>query len=177
MNDQNCACGASEPARSVEPDARVEITSQPGWLAPLRAFVTALAARAGFDEVAQFQLALAIDEAVANVINHGYDRRPDGRIWISVWSESEPRAALRFVLEDSGRQVDPCAIRSRHLDDVRPGGLGVHIIKEVMDECRWEQRPVGGMRLTLVKFLPPQSPSHAEHGTRSTHTDPFDRHP
>jgi anti-sigma regulatory factor (Ser/Thr protein kinase) len=47
--------------------------------------------------------------------------------------------------------VDPATIRSRDLDDIRPGGLGVHIIHEVMDEVRYERRDSRGMRLTMVK--------------------------
>jgi hypothetical protein len=49
--------------------------------------------------------------------------------------------------------VDPTTIKSRDLDEIRPGGLGVHIITEVMDEVRWEKRTDGpiGMRLTMMK--------------------------
>jgi hypothetical protein len=62
-------------------------------------------------------------------------------------------AGLRIVIEDCGRQADPDAIKGRDLDDIRPGGLGVHIIREVMDQAVYEKRPAGGMRLTLVKWL------------------------
>ncbi|MFO0875592.1 MAG: ATP-binding protein [Phycisphaerales bacterium] len=79
----------------------MEIPSQPLFLAPLRAFVTCLAERAGFDEVTQFQIALAIDEAMANIINHGYGRNPDGRIWLHVSRLAEGRPGLRFVIETS----------------------------------------------------------------------------
>lgn len=152
MTDPRDATRPPDPAR-VDVEARIEIPSQPSFLAPLRAFVTCLAERVGFDEIAQFQIALAVDEAVANIINHGYGRRPDGRIWLHVARIENARPGLRFVLDDDGRQVDPDSIRSRSLDEVRPGGLGVHIIREVMDECRWERRSAGGMRVTLVKFL------------------------
>jgi hypothetical protein len=40
------------------------------------------------------------------------------------------------------------------LDDIRPGGLGVYIIREIMDEVRYEKREGGGMRLTLTKRKP-----------------------
>jgi len=133
----------------------IEISSSADLLAPVRAFVTTLASRWGFDENAQFQMALAVDEAVANVINHGYRRRPDGRIWLQISRVSAPREGVIFVIDDEGEQVDPCQIRSRDLDDIRPGGLGVHIIREVMDGCVWERRPQGGMRLTLTKFQAP----------------------
>jgi anti-sigma regulatory factor (Ser/Thr protein kinase) len=135
------------------PEAQIELPSQPVFLAPLRAFITAIAERCGFDEATQFQIALAIDEAVANVINHGYGRRPDGRVCLKLWRIAGERRGLQVVIEDEGRQVDPSVIRSRNLDEVRPGGLGVHIIQEVMDHSRWERRSEGGMRLILVKFL------------------------
>lgn len=154
MSDQRDATRPSDPSRA-EDEARIEIPSQPSFLAPVRAFVTCMAERVGFDEIAQFQIALAVDEAVANIINHGYGRRPDGRIWLHVSRLTEGRCGLRFVLDDDGRQVDPDLIRSRPLDEVRPGGLGVHIIREVMDDCRWERRSGGGMRVTLVKFISP----------------------
>ena len=74
-------------------------------------------------------------------------------------AESIPRPRMR------GRalQVDPSTIRSQNLDDIRPGGLGVYIIREIMDEVRYEQRDGGGMRLSMVKQLPAttDSPGHA----------------
>lgn len=155
MSDAQRSAAPTEVAVPAEPEARLDIPSQPAFLAPLRAFITTIAERCGFDEVAQFQVALAIDEAVANVINHGYGRRPDGRVCVKLWRITHGREGLQVVIEDEGRQVDPDQIRSRNLDDVRPGGLGVHIIREVMDHCRWERRSEGGMRLVLVKFVAP----------------------
>ena len=89
-----------------------------------------------------------------NIIPSGYDRRKDAPIWISLWpvaSSNGIPSGLRIVLEDEAKQVDPSMIKSRDLDEVRPGGLGVHIIQQVMDEAKYEKREHGGMRLTLVK--------------------------
>ena len=58
------------------------------------------------------------------------------------------------MIEDEARQVSPEQMRGRELEDIKPGGLGVHIIKEIMDEVTYEQRPNQGMRLTLVKHTP-----------------------
>ena len=137
--------GVAAPAR--DPDLRLEMWSQPRLLSAARGMVDHLARRVGFDEVTSGQISLAIDEALCNVINHGYERRPDGRIVLSIWAEAD----LLVVIEDRAREVDPDTIRGRDLDDIRPGGLGVHIIREVMDLVRYEQRPGGGMRLTLSK--------------------------
>ena len=134
------------------PPLRFEMLSQPRYLSAVRAMLMSLTQRFGFDEHDGNQISLAVDEALCNVINHGYSRRDDGRIWVSVWPIRDP-AGLKFVIEDIGRQVNVDEIKPRNLDDIRPGGLGVHIIREVMDEVVYEQRSEGGMRLTLVKHI------------------------
>jgi anti-sigma regulatory factor (Ser/Thr protein kinase) len=58
---------------------------------------------------------------------------------------------IRIVIEDEAKHIDPDHIKGRDLDEIRPGGLGVHIIREIMDEVVYEQRRPIGMRLTLVK--------------------------
>ncbi len=137
-----------------EPCISIRLFSDPKLLAPIRAFVDGLSKCVGFSEKSRGLLSLAVDEALANVIRHGYGERSDGLIWLNIWRLQEP-AGLRIVLEDLGRSVDPALIKGRDLADVRPGGLGVHIIKETMTESTWESRPGGGMRLTLVKLLAP----------------------
>ncbi len=131
----------------------MDLASQARYLAPARAMLASMAQRLGFPEPLCGQISLAIDEAISNVIKHGYDRRPDGRIWISAWHLRHPRPGIRIIIEDLARQVEPDRIRSRDLDDIRPGGLGVHIIREIMDEAQYEKRAEGGMRLTLVKYI------------------------
>jgi anti-sigma regulatory factor (Ser/Thr protein kinase) len=138
------------------PHLRLELFSQPRYLSGARDMISAVAKRLGFDDTACGQLALAVDEALCNVIRHGYGRRPDGRIWISIWplSESEGKpGGIRIVIDDLAAQVDPETIRGRDLDDIRPGGLGVYIIRQVMDAVRYERRDEGGMRLHMVKVL------------------------
>lgn len=143
---------------------RLELLSNPLYLSGVREFVAGVAKRLGFTEVNCSQLALAVDEAMANVIRHGYDARVDGKIWIEVSHQGDSKSGLemKIVIEDEAKQVDPCTIRSRDLEDIRPGGLGVHIIKEVMDEARYEKRECNcGMRLTLVKRQAPAPPISA----------------
>lgn len=136
------------------PHLRIEMVSQPRYLAGARAMIASVAQRLGFDECECGQIALALDEALCNVINHGYGRNPGGRIWISVWPlEDDERGGVRIRIEDEGRQVDPAEIRSRSLDEIRPGGLGVFIMKEIMDRVEYERRPSAGMSLLLEKRL------------------------
>src|SRR5262249_16760140 len=116
--------------------------------------VSNIAQRLGFAESLCGQISLAVDEALCNIINHGYDRQPDGRIWLNIWAMDGEPAGLKIIIEDRARQVDPAAIRSRDLDEIRPGGLGVYIIREIMDHVTYEKRDGGGMRLTMHKRLP-----------------------
>ncbi len=138
-----------------EPCLSIRLLSDPKLLAPIRSLIDGLSKCVGFSEKSRGLLSLAVDEALANVIRHGYCERTDGLIWLNIWRLHDP-SGLRIVLEDLGRSVDPALIKGRDLSDIRPGGLGVHIIKETMTESKWETRPGGGMRLTLVKLLAPE---------------------
>ncbi len=154
------------------PQIRLELMSNPLYLSGAREMVAAVSRRLGFSDEACGQIALAVDEALCNVIRHGYNRATDRPIWISLSPEMEPvggaggggdatanpvashagpARALRIVIEDEAHQVDPAQIKSRDLEEVRPGGLGVHIIRAVMDEVKYERRQGSGMRLTMVK--------------------------
>jgi anti-sigma regulatory factor (Ser/Thr protein kinase) len=67
-----------------EPQLRLEMASQARFLAAARAMIANVAQRLGFSEIQCGQISLAVDEALCNIINHGYGKKPDGRIWINV---------------------------------------------------------------------------------------------
>lgn len=121
----------------------------------MRGAVEQLASSEGFDATETHGLVLAIDEALANVIKHGYNGQADQPITVtlSVVQSDTGRRGLAIEVRDQGRQVDPTSICGRDLDDVRPGGLGVHIIKAVMDEAAYSCPSEGGMCLRMVKFV------------------------
>lgn len=152
---------------SGEPDLRLDLVSDPRMLAPVRGLVDALSHRIGFCDINSAHISLAVDEVLANVIRHGYERRPDGRIFLRIWCLEITRPGVTIVIEDHGKQVDPECFRGRDLEDIRPGGLGVHIVREVMDGCRFERREGPGMRAVLVKWLPATA-DRVDDGTPST---------
>jgi len=137
-------------------DVNIEMVSQARYLCVARSAVAAAVEKYGFDHDAVGQVMLAVDEAVTNVIRHGYDSAEDQPVWVRV-APRGPGGSPGFtiVVEDRGKQVDPAEIRGRDLEEVRPGGLGVHIIREVMDEVGYARREGGGMRLTMAKRLAP----------------------
>lgn len=150
------------PAQAARPTPegahiRLAMLSQPRYLSSARAAASAFARQAGFDEHASGHVALAVDEALCNVLKHGYDRREDQPIWMDLAPLVEHGAVvgIRIVIEDEARQAPLDTIRSRALEEIRPGGLGVHIMREVMDSVDFQHREGDvGMRLVMVRRLP-----------------------
>jgi anti-sigma regulatory factor (Ser/Thr protein kinase) len=145
----------SSPARSSDDPVHLRVTSEPSCLARVRGLVADAARGVGFSEADVSCMALATNEAIANVIQHGYEGRAGEPIDVTIEPVTRAgRAGLQVLIDDEGRQVDPSQICSRDLDDVRPGGLGTHIIRSVMDEVEYLPREAGGMRLRLLKMIP-----------------------
>jgi anti-sigma regulatory factor (Ser/Thr protein kinase) len=141
------------PQVIVRPCVRLTMPSIPRYLCVIRAALRCMCAQEGFSEEIIDKLVLATDEALANVIKHGYDSRPDGSIMLILRPIAGPaRKGLDIVIVDRGKSIDPCLICGRDLDDLRPGGLGVHIIRSVMDKVQYRKRSGGGMLLRMVKF-------------------------
>lgn len=132
------------------PAIHLQILSRPELLAPVRALVNAMAAHEGLDDLAACHLVLAMDEALTNVIRHGYDGEPNGRIWITI-SALREGPGIRVVIEDRARTVDPDTLQSRDLEDIRPGGLGMHLMRTLVDRFEHLPRAEGGMRVVLEK--------------------------
>ncbi|HUU21193.1 MAG TPA: ATP-binding protein [Phycisphaerae bacterium] len=133
----------------------LSISSTPAHLPIVRATVERLTHLLGFEEEVGHKITLAVDEALSNVIKHAYHGREDQPIEITFRRVREAGGgeALGIELRDWGTPVARSAIRSRDLDDVRPGGLGVHIITSIMDEVKYVPSPGGGTRLRMTKAL------------------------
>jgi anti-sigma regulatory factor (Ser/Thr protein kinase) len=127
-------------------DARVES------LAAVRAFVDRACRLTGLDPASCFDLKLAVDEACANIVEHGYEGRPGGSIRIACASD---QGAVRVTIVDWGRAFAPAEVPPADVTSdwtQRPvGGLGWHLIRQSVDEIDYEPDPAGGNRLTLVK--------------------------
>jgi len=144
---------ARRPPRKQGEPVELTVDSHPANLAKVRNAVTEFASALGFCEADVDKLVLAIDEAMANVIKHGYDRQPDQPIDVRLDAVAESgRVGMRTTIRDYGKAVDPASICGRDLDDVRPGGLGVHIMKTVMDEVSYTRAEGSGTRLSMLKW-------------------------
>jgi len=125
--------------------------SDPRFLRVVRALAERIGADCALTADCVNKLKLALDEALTNIMRHSYDGRRDGRIAVTA---ERTGGTLTFRLRDWGRKVAPDAICSRPLDEVRPGGLGVHFIRATMDRVDYDISQPEGTILTLVKQLP-----------------------
>ncbi len=96
-----------------------------------------------------FDTELALDEAVANVIEHTYKEKEDEAIILTlIWHEDN---TLEVLIRDFGEKVDPSKVKPRPLEELREGGLGVYIIRKVFDIMEWQDIPSKGNLLHLKR--------------------------
>ena len=128
--------------------SRFLFTSDSCRMAEVRHSARSFLKKCDFDESSIELLVLGLDEACTNIIRHayGHDEKP-----VRLEMERLPDR-VRFVLRDYGRTCDPKRIRSRPLEEVRPGGVGVYIIRHVFDYVKYEPRR-RGTRLVLEKKM------------------------
>ena len=141
---------------------RIELQSNPEMLCVVRNALGQLAAMLGFSEPECHAVVLAVDEALTNIIRHAYLGDAEQPIEASfrrihLPHDGQGRDALEIVLEDHGVTVNAKKMCGRALEDVRPGGLGLHFIRESMDTVEFSRRK-GRNQLRLVKVLHVQGP-------------------
>ena len=135
---------------------RMELRSNPELLCAVRAALGEVAAKFGFSETDSRAIVLAVDEALTNIIRHAYLGNTDKPIEatfrrVHLKRNGHTGEALEITLEDRGVTADHKKMCGRALEDVRPGGLGLHFIRESMDTVEFSRR-FGRNLLRLVKM-------------------------
>ncbi len=128
----------------------VTVPSDPKYLCVVREVTAKMGQMHGLGEEVIEQIRLAVDEACANVIKYAYGGNADKKIVVRYKVDRE---RFEVVIEDTGIKADPRAIMGRKLEEVRPGGLGVHLIKRCFDVFEFDGRKKTGNRLRLVRYL------------------------
>jgi len=111
----------------------IKFPARPDRLCLVRSLVKRTAEVVGCNEELGEKLVLAVNEACMNVIQHAYKGNESGEIVLQILNED---TQLVFRLLDHAEPIDLDSVKSRELEDVRPGGLGVHFIREIMDDCK-----------------------------------------
>ncbi|AEX86329.1 hypothetical protein XO10_09645 [Marinitoga sp. 1135] len=102
------------------------------------------------DEEQIFFMELALNEAVANVIEHTYNY--DNTKTVDIIFEIENKN-FKVYIRDYGEKINLEEVKSRDLDDIKEHGLGVHIISQVFDHMMWKDINEEGNLLILEKSL------------------------
>ncbi len=106
--------------------------------------------RAGLDAQTAMRVDLCLNEAVGNVLEHGY--RDGADVWVRI-SVTAADGGVRIVLEDTAPAYDPLRREPVELTDdlelARPGGRGVHLMRRYT-ECMEYRREAGRNRLSML---------------------------
>jgi serine/threonine-protein kinase RsbW len=146
---------------------QLHLETNPEALGLVRAIIERAAEVLRFEEHDTRAIVRSVDEALANVIRHAYggsEGKPIDVVCKRVSAETTPDSSgLEILLVDSGKAPDPEKFKSRSLDEIRPGGLGLHFIKASMDVVEF-RRENGKNFLRLVKFPSTSKPQEKREG-------------
>lgn len=132
-------------------EIEIKIPSDPQFLKIIRSGIAHVSEMCGFSQEECNAITIAVDEATSNIIKHAYNGNKDELIYAQFRIMKD---RLEIILRDFGKKVDPKTIKSRDLNEIRPGGLGVHLIRTTMDVVVYDNSLKVGNKLTLAKYLP-----------------------
>ena len=117
-------------------------------------FVTQGAEKAGLGETAVFHIELACDEACTNIIEHAYNGENIGDIIVD-WQIIDDQFVITLL--DNGHPFDttqiPHVSDAANPDEIKIGGLGIHFMRQLMDEVHFSENPSGN-KLVMKKKIP-----------------------
>jgi serine/threonine-protein kinase RsbW len=122
------------------------------FLDEIREFVADIAREGGFTEKEIYSLQLAADEAASNIIEHAYAGVSNADFDVSCDMYGD---TLTITMHDSGRPFDPSKVKKpdlkADLSDRQIGGLGVYLMRKLMDEVHYKSNSKTGNLLTMTK--------------------------
>lgn len=141
---------------------KLELRSDPNMLCVVRGAMERLTETFGFSAADCRSVTRAVDEAITNIMRHSYKNLPGKPIELRMRRVEQRSASgrgdgLEILLCDRGPAVNPAKMRGRRLDEIKPGGLGLHFIRQSMDVVEFK-RARGTNLLRLIKYLQPASP-------------------
>ena len=139
---------------SMERTFQLHVPSSTENLSMIRDFVGSVGERAGFSKGDLVKLELAVDEACANVIEHAYGSDTTREVTVKAILDPD---AVQIRIIDNGRGFDPAAVSDADLESLirqrKSGGLGMRLIKSLMDEVQYEIVPGEKNELRMLKRL------------------------
>jgi serine/threonine-protein kinase RsbW len=129
---------------------KLSVPGKPEYVGTVRLAVSSLANRAGFDIEAIEDIKVAVSEACSNIVCHS--TLGEDSLYEVICEIGDDR--LSILVEDDGVGFDVNKIPEPDLEDLKSGGLGVFIIRALMDEVDVSSEEGTGTRIKMVKYLP-----------------------
>lgn len=130
----------------------VQFAAKFEYLDEIREFVGGIARAGGFSDKDVYNIQLATDEAASNIIEHAYEKIPTGILELSCGMRDD---LITIILIDHGESFDPSEIPlpdlKADLSDRKIGGLGIFLMRKLMDEVHYEANSARGNILTMKK--------------------------
>jgi len=133
---------------------QLKIPSQSDNLSIIRDVVAKVASRVGFDTDEASKIELAVDEACTNVIKHAYANNSNQMIEVSIKIDQKK---LIIIVADKGKGFNPDEIKlpdlNKSIKEGRKGGLGLCLIKTLMDKVEFEIKPGLKNQVKMIKYI------------------------
>jgi len=130
----------------------LKIKSHPENLKQIRKIISDATSKTSFSKEDSGRIILAVDEACSNIIRHSYknDHTKDIEIIVAITSKF-----LEISVIDNGIKFDINSKKSRDISEIKPGGLGIYIIQNIMDGVEFKRTPKGYNHLKMIKKINP----------------------
>jgi anti-anti-sigma factor len=126
-------------------------------LCSIAEFITTAARQRHMGERDVFAVQMAVDEAVTNIMTHGYADQPDGNLHLACWQEGDD---LVIEIRDRGRPFDPDEVPEPDLhtplEDRQEGGLGIFLMRRMMDRVEFTREGDDNV-LTMARHCTPRA--------------------
>jgi anti-sigma regulatory factor (Ser/Thr protein kinase) len=129
-------------------EKRFELNASSEVLASFRKELRGILGQEGWEKKTTEEILLCVDEALTNIIRHAYQGKP-GKMTVSVHAGHDK---VEIVTEDQGKKFDPTQVPPPELPRQKPGGLGIHFIRTIMDQMIYDGQYTQGNRLRLIKY-------------------------
>ncbi len=138
----------------AQSEYKLRIPSQTDNLELIRTFVGKVADKVGFSKDDVGKIELAIDEACTNVIKHAYDSQKNKPLDVAIKIDYQK---FTIIVTDHGKGFDPKSIRTpdmkEYLAELRVGGLGIYLMRTLMDEIDYDIKPGVRNQVKMVKYF------------------------
>jgi serine/threonine-protein kinase RsbW len=136
---------------------KLSVSSDTTNLELIREFVSKIARRTELNSERINEVEMAVDEACCNVIEHAYQNNAQKTLTIEIKIKEKEKQFIVDIIDRSDKEFDPSEVKKvdlkKFIKERRKGGLGVHLIKNLMDDVHYFSGANKYNRVRLIKNI------------------------